>query len=71
MKVIKSLEYRGNSLKQTTRKITSQEGGFPNSLKPLMTAGLTLMKNVLTPLAQSVLIPSGLTAAAATDAAIP
>ena len=70
MKVIKSLEYRGNSLKQTTRKITCQEGGFPNFLKPLMTAGLTLIKNVLTPLVQSVLIPSGLTAAAATDAAI-
>ena len=36
-----------------------------------MTAGLPLMKNVLTPLPKSVLIPLGLTAAAsATDAAI-
>ena len=37
-----------------------------------MTAGLPLMKNVLTPLAKGVLIPLGLTAAAAaaTDAAI-
>ena len=33
-----------------------------------MTAGLPLMKNVLTPLAKGVLIPLGLTAA--TDAAI-
>ena len=37
-----------------------------------MTAGLSLMKNVLTPLAKSVLIPLGLTAAAsATEAAFP
>ena len=36
-----------------------------------MTAGLSLMKNVLTPLAKTVLIPLGLTAvASATDAAI-
>ena len=36
-----------------------------------MTAGLPLMRNVLTPLAKNVLIPLGLTAAAsATDAAI-
>ena len=44
MKVIKSLENRGILLKGTTRKITIQEGGFPNFLKPLMTAGLPLMK---------------------------
>ena len=36
MKVIKSLENRGTLLKGTTRKITSQEGGFLNFLKPLM-----------------------------------
>ena len=35
-----------------------------------MTAGLTLMKNVLTTLAKSILIPLGLTAASGTDAAI-
>ena len=36
-----------------------------------MTAGLSLRKNVLTPLTKSVLIPLGLTtAASATDAAI-
>ena len=36
-----------------------------------MTAGLPLMKNVLTPLDKSILIPLGLTTAAlATDAAI-
>ena len=56
----------------TTRSITSQEGGFFNFLRPLMTAGLPLMKNVLSPLAKSVLVPLGLTAAAsATDVTIP
>ena len=71
MKVIKSLENRGILLKGTTRKTTSQEGGFLNFLRPLITAGLPIMKNVLTPLAKIVLIPLGLTAAAsATDAAI-
>ena len=71
MKVIKSLENRGILLKGITTKITSQEGGFLNFLKPLMTAVLLLIKNVLTPLAKSVLILLGLTAAmSATDAAI-
>ena len=56
MKAIKSLENRRSLLKGFTRKITSQEGEFPNFLKPLMTAGLTLMKNILTPLAKSVFI---------------
>ena len=70
MKVIKSLWNRGILLKETTTKITRQEIGFLNFLKPLMTAGLPLMKNVLTPLAKSVLIPLGLTATvSATDAA--
>ena len=57
MKVIKSLENRGILLKETTRKITSQEEGFFNFLRPSMTAVLPLMKNVLTPLVKSVLIP--------------
>ena len=39
MKVIKSLGNRGVVLKETTRKITSQEGEFLNFLRPLMTAG--------------------------------
>ena len=42
-----------------------------NFYAPLMRAGLSLMKNVLIPLAKSVLIPLGLTlAVSATDAAI-
>ena len=66
---IKFLEHRAILLKENTRKINSQEGDF---LQPLMTAGLPLVKNVLTPLARSVLLPLGLIAAAsATDAAIP
>ena len=71
LKVIKSLENRGILIKWTTRKNTSQEGGFLNFLKPLMTAGLPLMKNLLTPLPKSVLVPSELTTAASvTDAVI-
>ena len=55
----------------TTRKVTSQERGFLNFLRPSMTAGLPLMKNVLMPLAKSFFIPFGLTAGmAATDAAM-
>ena len=37
IKVIKSLENRAISSKETTTKITSQEGGFLNFLIPLMT----------------------------------
>ena len=71
MKVIKSLENRGILLKGTTRKITSQEGGFLNFLRPLMTASLPLMKRLLTPLAKSLLTPLGLSAGmSAADAAI-
>ena len=44
MKVSKSFENRGILLKGTNRKITSQEGGFLNFLKPLMPVGLPLMK---------------------------
>ena len=71
MRVIKSLENRGSLLKETNKKIAIQEGDFLNFLKPLMTAGLPLMKNTCTFLATSVLIPLGLIAAASvTDAAI-
>ena len=47
-------------------------GGFLGKLLgPLLKTGLSLMKSVITPLAKSVLIPLGLTAAAsATDAGI-
>ena len=58
-------------MKGTSRKITSQEGGFLNFLRPLMTAVLPLMKSVITQLVKSVLLPLAVTAAAsATDAAI-
>ena len=71
MKVIKFLENRGVLLKGITTKIVSQKGGFINFLKPLITAGLSLMKNVLTPLAKSVLISLALSAGMpAADAAI-
>ena len=44
MKAIRSLENTEISLKGTTRKITSQEGGFLNFLRRLMITGLSLMK---------------------------
>ena len=49
-----------------------QSGGFLGRLLgPLLKTGLSLMKSVITPLAESVLVPSGLTAAAsAADAGI-
>ena len=62
MKVIKTLETREILLKGTAIKITSQEGRFLNFPRPLMTAGLLLMKKVITPLAKSVLLPLGLSA---------
>ena len=71
MKVIKTLENRGILLKGTTRKITTQEGGSLNFVKPLMTADLPLMKSVLTPLSKSILLLLGLSAGMlAADAAI-
>ena len=52
-------------------KIT-QSGGFLGILLgPLLKTGLPLIKNIIKPLGKSVLIPSGLTAAAsAADAGI-
>ena len=68
---IKSLETRGVLLKGTTRKITSQEGGFLSFLRSLITAGLLLMNSVLTPLSKNVLLPFGLSAGmSAADATI-
>ena len=58
-------------MKGITRKITSEEGGFLKFLRQLLTTDLSLMKTAFTPLAKSLLVPLGLTAAAsATDAAI-
>ena len=46
-------------------------GFLGTHLSPLLKTGLLVMKNVITPLAKSVLIPLGLTAAAsAADAGI-
>ena len=70
IKVIKYLENRGTLSKKTNRKIASQEGGFLNFLKLLMTADLPLMKSILTPLAKNVLILFELIAAVASDAAL-
>ena len=48
-----------------------QSGGFVGKLLgPLLKTGLPLMKSVITPLAKNLLIPLGLTAAAAADAGI-
>ena len=71
MKVIKSLENSLILLKGATRKITIQEGGFLKFFRPLMTAGLPLIKNVLKPFAKNVFLLFGLSAwMSVTDAAI-
>ena len=71
MRKNKVLENRGILLKGTTRKITSQERGYLSFLRPLMTAGLPLIKSVRAPLAKSVFLPLGLSAGmSAADAAI-
>ena len=71
IKVIGSLEDGGILLKGTTRKNNSQKGGFLNFVRPLMTAGLPLMKNVLKSLAKSIFEPLWLIAVASVaDAAI-
>ena len=61
-----------NDVKDKTGTNTIQSGGFLSRLLgPLIKTGLPLTKNVTKPLAQSVLIPLGLTAAAsAADARI-
>ena len=70
IKVIRFLENIG-VLKELLKKIRSQKGGFLNCLRQLMSAGLPLMNNVLTPLGKSVLISLGVTAvASATDSSI-
>ena len=59
-------------LSKTQLHKMGQSGGFSRRLLgPLLKTGLPLMKNVLKPLAKSVLIPLGLTAAeSGSDAAI-
>ena len=49
--------------KAQLRKIEQSRGFIDNLLGPLLKAGLPLTGNVLKPLAKSVLIPLGLTAA--------
>ena len=57
-----SLENRGTLLKGTTTTIASEEEGFHNFIRSLMTAALSLIKSVLTPLAKIALVPLGLSA---------
>ena len=44
IKIISSLEHRGILLKGSTRKIASQEEGFLNFVRLLISVGLPLMK---------------------------
>ena len=70
-KVFRSLENRWILFKGTTKKVTNQEGEFLRFFRPLIKAGLPLMKNVLTPLVKSILVTVRLTAASSsTDVAI-
>ena len=71
IKILWSLENRGILLKGTTKKITSQEGGFKFFFRQLRTAGLPLIKNVLTPIMKNVMLPFGLSVGmSAVDATI-
>ena len=56
--------------KTQLHKIGQSCGFLGRLLGPLLKIGLSLTGNVLKPLAKSVLIPLGLTASSATDAAI-
>ena len=71
-KAIVSLKNKGIFLKRTTEEIISSERVLLSTIvAPWMRLGLLLMKNVLKPLAKSILIPLGSTAAEpATDSAI-
>ena len=65
------LENRGIFSKGTIKKIANHVEGFLNFLTPLISIDLPLMKNLLIPLANSVLVPLGLKAVvSATDASI-
>lgn len=58
-------------MEETITKIDNREGGFLNFFEPLIPVSLPLIKNALTPLAKSILLPLGLTeAASATNADI-
>ena len=58
-------------MKGAIKKLVVKNEEFLYFFRPLMSASLPIMKNVLTPLAKSVLIPLGLIAtASATDAVI-
>ena len=57
MKVIKSFGNRESLLKGTTTKLQQvKKEGFFNFLSPLMTAGLQLMKCVITSFAKNILL---------------
>ena len=63
--------FANNSSSKIQLSKMMQLGGFLGRLlSPLLKTGLPLMKNVIKPLAKSVLIPLGLTAASAVDAGI-
>ena len=71
-KVFENHSSADNKLSKTQLSKMMQSGGFLGRLLgPLLKTGLPLIKNVIKPLAKSVLIPLGLTAAAsAADARI-
>ena len=73
-KLILTNRHLSTDIKLSKTKLSEiiQSGGFfGRLLSPLLKTGLPLIKNVIKPLAKSVLIPLGLTAAAsAADAGI-
>ena len=59
-------QYKNNTIQQfkCKAKMIQSGGFFGRLLGPLLKTGLLLIKNVIKPLAKSLLIPLGLTAAA-------
>ena len=72
VKPLRIIHQLNTKLSKTQLQRIQPSGGFLGRiLGPLVTIDLFFMKNVLKPVAKSILIPSGLTAAASTtDAAI-
>ena len=64
--IAKAIRSWRNLLKVTTRRVTTQEWGSLNFLRPLATAHLSLTEDVLTRSGKSVLSPLELTTAAST-----
>lgn len=69
IKVLRSLKTRETLSKGNTKKLPLRKGDFSIFFRPLVTAGVQLMRNVFTLLAKNVLVPLRLKAAPSATAA--